>query len=234
MTETTAMPQVDDAGRPPHGNAYSIFILVLTVFSLAVMVLLILPLGEATLEVLRFYDNAICVVFLIDFAVNLLTARVEARILHRRSGLARPHRIDPELRLLSGRRPVPDRSTESVRADHPTAPRQQPGSARPGHPAQPRAVRRLDHHPVRVRRAVGVDGADGPVREPVGGCQHHDRRRCPVVGLHDDHHRRLRRSVPGDAAGSRDGGAGHVRGRRDHRVLGQHPGQPPCPARGNR
>ncbi len=75
MTETTAAPQIDAAGKPPHGNAYNILILVLTVFSLAVMVLLILPLGEATLEVLRFYDNAICVVFLIDFAVNLLRAR---------------------------------------------------------------------------------------------------------------------------------------------------------------
>ena len=75
MTETTAAPQFDDAGKPRHGNAYNILILVLTVFSLAVMVLLILPLGEATLEVLRFYDNAICVVFLIDFAVNLLRAR---------------------------------------------------------------------------------------------------------------------------------------------------------------
>ncbi len=75
MTETTAVPQAEGAGRPQHGNAYSIFILVLTIFSLAVMVLLILPLGEATLEVLRFYDNAICVVFLIDFAVNLMAAR---------------------------------------------------------------------------------------------------------------------------------------------------------------
>jgi voltage-gated potassium channel len=75
MTDTTAAPHVEDVDMPRHGNAYSIFILVLTIFSLAVMVLLILPFDDATLDVLRFYDNAICVVFLIDFAVNLMSAR---------------------------------------------------------------------------------------------------------------------------------------------------------------
>ena len=54
-----------------HGNAYEIFILVLTVLSLVVMVLLFLPLSAATHEALRFYDNLICVVFLADFAYNL-------------------------------------------------------------------------------------------------------------------------------------------------------------------
>ena len=75
MTETTATPVADETGEPRHGNGYNIFILVLTVFSLAVMVLLILPLGQQTLDVLRFYDNMICVVFLIDFAVNLAGSR---------------------------------------------------------------------------------------------------------------------------------------------------------------
>jgi voltage-gated potassium channel len=56
---------------PRESNAYSIFMLVLTVLSLVIMVLLLLPLNAATLEVLRFYDNLICVVFLIDFGVNL-------------------------------------------------------------------------------------------------------------------------------------------------------------------
>jgi len=45
--------------------------LVLTVLSLVIMVLLLLPLNTATLDVLRVYDNLICVVFLVDFAVNL-------------------------------------------------------------------------------------------------------------------------------------------------------------------
>ena len=54
-----------------ESNAYSIFMLVLTVFALAIMVLLLLPLDEATNTTLLFYDNLICVVFLADFAVNL-------------------------------------------------------------------------------------------------------------------------------------------------------------------
>jgi voltage-gated potassium channel len=54
-----------------HGNAYNIFILVLTILSLGIMVALVLPLDEATLEVLGFYDNLICIVFLGDVAYNL-------------------------------------------------------------------------------------------------------------------------------------------------------------------
>jgi len=55
-----------------HGNAYNIFILVLTVYSLTLMVLLLLPLDPQTRVLVNFYDNAICVIFLIDFATNLL------------------------------------------------------------------------------------------------------------------------------------------------------------------
>ena len=54
-----------------HGNAYNIFILVLTVFSLVLMVLLLLPFNQATRDLLLVYDNAVCVIFLIDFAMNL-------------------------------------------------------------------------------------------------------------------------------------------------------------------
>jgi len=54
-----------------HGNAYNIFILVLTLFSLALMVLLILPITQAERDLLTVYDNAVCVIFLIDFAFNL-------------------------------------------------------------------------------------------------------------------------------------------------------------------
>ena len=61
--------------QPPvfreHGNAYNIFILVLTIFSLALMVLLILPLDEETHALVNLYDNAICIIFLIDFGMNL-------------------------------------------------------------------------------------------------------------------------------------------------------------------
>ena len=57
-----------------HSNAYNIFILVLTVLSLAVMVVMLLPISEATLQLLSVYDNLICVIFLIDFFLNLTGA----------------------------------------------------------------------------------------------------------------------------------------------------------------
>ena len=54
-----------------HGNAYNIFILVLTIFSLAIMVLLLLPLTQAERDLLTLYDNAVCMIFLVDFGMNL-------------------------------------------------------------------------------------------------------------------------------------------------------------------
>jgi voltage-gated potassium channel len=54
-----------------HSNAYNIFILVLTVLSLAVMVVMLLPLSDETIKLLSVYDNLICVIFLIDFFLNL-------------------------------------------------------------------------------------------------------------------------------------------------------------------
>lgn len=63
---TTEAPRLRKAS-----NAYSIFILVLTVLSLAVMVVMILPISEATYHLLSVYDNVICVIFLIDFYLNM-------------------------------------------------------------------------------------------------------------------------------------------------------------------
>jgi voltage-gated potassium channel len=63
-----------DAAKPvvrEHGNAYNIFILLLTVQSLVIMVLLLLPLDPAVHQALYFFDNAVCVVFLLDFVYNL-------------------------------------------------------------------------------------------------------------------------------------------------------------------
>jgi voltage-gated potassium channel len=54
-----------------HGNSYEIFILVVTLLSLAVMALLLLPLDKATIDALQFWDNLICVIFLFDFAYNI-------------------------------------------------------------------------------------------------------------------------------------------------------------------
>jgi flagellar basal body-associated protein FliL len=67
MAQETASPR-------KHGNAYNIFILVLTVLSLAVMVAMLLPLSDETIKLLSVYDNLICVIFLIDFFYNLKNA----------------------------------------------------------------------------------------------------------------------------------------------------------------
>ena len=67
MAQETASPR-------RHGNAYNIFILVLTVLSLAVMVAMLLPLSDETIKLLSVYDNLICVIFLIDFFYNLKNA----------------------------------------------------------------------------------------------------------------------------------------------------------------
>jgi len=58
-----------------RSNAYELFILVLTVLSLVIMVALFLPLSAATKQLLTIYDNLICVVFLYDFATNLIRAK---------------------------------------------------------------------------------------------------------------------------------------------------------------
>jgi voltage-gated potassium channel len=57
-----------------RSNAYELFILVLTVLSLGIMVVLVLPVSDATSQHLTVYDNAICVVFLIDFFGKLSRA----------------------------------------------------------------------------------------------------------------------------------------------------------------
>jgi len=73
MASTT---QASAGGEPPYeGHSYTIFMLVLTVFSLVIMGLLFLPLDEATLSALRAYDNLICVIFLADFAVHFARSR---------------------------------------------------------------------------------------------------------------------------------------------------------------
>ncbi|HET9347012.1 MAG TPA: ion transporter [Candidatus Limnocylindrales bacterium] len=72
-----------------HGNAYNIFILVLTIFSLVAMALLVLPiLDENTRQLLTVYDNVICLVFLGDFIYNLAGSRPRrAYFIHQRGWL---------------------------------------------------------------------------------------------------------------------------------------------------
>jgi voltage-gated potassium channel len=80
---TTQAPELRE-----HGNAYNIFILVLTIYSLALMVLLILPVDEATKGLVNLYDNLVCVIFLIDFAYNFAGAKPKrAYVIGRRGWL---------------------------------------------------------------------------------------------------------------------------------------------------
>jgi voltage-gated potassium channel len=71
MSNATAPPS---SSAPPRSNAYQFFILVLTILSLITMVALLLPLSDETIALLGFYDNAICVIFLIDFIIMLVRA----------------------------------------------------------------------------------------------------------------------------------------------------------------
>jgi voltage-gated potassium channel len=67
-----------DGQAPPardFSHAYELFILVLTVMSLVVMVVMLLPVDDSTLGMLQFYDNLICVIFLIDFALRITRSR---------------------------------------------------------------------------------------------------------------------------------------------------------------
>lgn len=56
-----------------HSNTYNIFILVLTIVSLTIMVIQLLAVPDTeTWKLVSFYDNLICVIFLIDFALHMM------------------------------------------------------------------------------------------------------------------------------------------------------------------
>ena len=82
-----------------HGNAYNIFILVLTIYSLALMVLLILPLDEDTHELVTGLRQRDLRHLPDRLRLQPHGLPAEARLLHRRARLARPDRVDPEPRL---------------------------------------------------------------------------------------------------------------------------------------
>ena len=148
-----------------HGNSYNIFILVLTLFSLAIMAALLLPLDDDTRQLLTLYDNVICVIFLGDFAMNLAGSRPRRAYLIGQRGwldllgsipsvgvfqlgalfrLARLSRLARIGKLLGGKN----------RKD-----------ARRGRAPQPRPVRDVHHGPGRGDGAVGRERPRPPVRE---------------------------------------------------------------------
>jgi voltage-gated potassium channel len=77
-----------DAAEVEESHAYDLFILVLTVISLAIMVLMVLPLDDATTNLLQFYDNLICLIFLVDFTIRMRASHPRSRyFLHERGWL---------------------------------------------------------------------------------------------------------------------------------------------------
>jgi len=58
-------------GLASRSQTYDLFILVLTILSLILMVVMFLPFNDATIGLLQFYDNLICAIFLVDFAIQL-------------------------------------------------------------------------------------------------------------------------------------------------------------------
>ena len=69
-----------------HSNAYNLFILLLTIFSLILMVFLLLPLDKDTLILLQFYDIIICTIFMVDFFINLRAASPKSDYFIREGG----------------------------------------------------------------------------------------------------------------------------------------------------
>ena len=70
-----------------HSSTYNLFILVLTIFSLLLMVVLLLPLlSTATKITLQFIDTIICIIFLGDFLSNLRLAPKKRDYFFRQGG----------------------------------------------------------------------------------------------------------------------------------------------------
>ncbi len=78
---------VQESSSPrKHSNSYNIFILVLTVLSLVLMVVMLLPVNDAVYRLLQFDDNLICIIFLIDFFINLRAAPKKTEWFFKRGG----------------------------------------------------------------------------------------------------------------------------------------------------
>jgi voltage-gated potassium channel len=76
----------DQPGSTNRSNAYHIFILVVTVYSLIIMVALFLPLSQPTFDLLETYDNVICAIFLVDFGLTLYRSPSRSRYFFKERG----------------------------------------------------------------------------------------------------------------------------------------------------
>ena len=134
-----------------HGNAYNLFILLLTVFSLVVMAAPGAPARPADapapvrVRQRRLRD--------LPDGLRLQHHRLaaEAPVLHQPARLARPAGLDPGIRPLPAQRVVAARPPQPAGPDHAPAARQRAQGARPRHGREPRAVRDVHHDPRRGR-----------------------------------------------------------------------------------
>ena len=167
-----------------HGNAYNIFILVLTILSLVIMVLLLLPLagarppGPAGLR----QPHLLRLPRRLRVQHHGAPSRSREYFIGQRGWLDLIGSI-PSLGIF--RSPPCSASRASAGCPHHAGCcAARPEGADRGRPQQPRPVRDVHHPAVRADRAHRVERARPPVRELASpGRQHHDRRRRPVVGL---------------------------------------------------
>lgn len=86
--QSTALPRHGRMLNLLESNSYSIFILVLTIVSLTVMVIQVfVPDGSETSSLVNTYDNLICLIFLADFAMHMLTTPVKRDYLISQRGI---------------------------------------------------------------------------------------------------------------------------------------------------
>ena len=210
-----------------HGNSYNIFILVLTIFSLAIMVLLLLPVSDGRAGSTHPLRQRHLHRLPHRFRLNLTGSKPKRAYFIGRARLARPARVHPDFGLHPVHGAVPAGPAQPADPDHPAAAR--PGRQGPHH----RRPRRTAASTRRSSRSCSRASSSRPracwswsSRAGTRG-EHPDRRRCHLVGAGDDHDRRVWRLLPdhdprADHRPVRDG-----RGHRDHRRPREHPREPP-------
>ena len=229
------MPDQSPPVRFEHSNSYNIFILVLTVMSLIIMALLILPLPEAVHQVLNVYDNVFCIVFLADFALNWTRAeRKRDYFIGQRGWLDLLGSI-PSLGLLSSsagklvalfRLARLSRLTRIIRLMRGQAGKELVLDVLKNRGQYAAFITVLAAMIVLVTSSVLV--LEFEVSAPGANITTGGDALWWARG--DDHDRRLRRQVSDHHARAPDRCHGHVRRCRDHRRPGQHPRQRPGPA----
>ena len=168
-------------------------------FSGVMVVAAVAPIGGNP-QLLRFYDNLICVIFLIDFFLNLRGRTQEIGLLYRSAGLARPARLDPLVRGTDefGVRPLAAGSLEPAGAHYSSAARRAEEGAGQGRPRSPQPVRGVYYHLSDDPGSDRCQRAGAPIREPIAGCEHHHGWGRAVVCDRHHHHRGVWRLLPCD------------------------------------